>query len=223
VLDELEWEPSIDAAEIGVTCHDGIVTLTGSVPSYAEKVTAEQVTQRVRGVKGIANDVESRLHGTSLWTDGDIAAAAVNTLGWKAFLPKDRIKVAVSKGWVTLEGDVDWQFQRTAALEAVRHLHGVKGVINEITIKQKVLTADVKSRIEAAFRRSAELDAEKVRVDSRSGKVTLLGELHSWSERHEAERTAWSAPGVTEVENLIMITPEKACEEAVEAPAFSLA
>jgi osmotically-inducible protein OsmY len=122
-------------------------------------------------------------------------------------VPDDRIKVAVSKGWITLEGDVDWQFQRMDAEEAVHHLVGVRGVTNQITVKPRVLATAVKSRIEAAFRRSAELNAQKIRVETHDGKVTLHGQLHSWSERDEADRTAWAAPGVSEVENLIMVTP----------------
>jgi len=205
VLDELEWEPSVDAAEIGVTVRDGVVTLTGAVKSYAEKMTAERVTKRVVGVKAIANDIEVRLRGTAERNDSDIARAAVDALKWKTLVPDDRIKVLVTKGWVTLEGDLDWQYQRDAAFEAVHHLVGVKGVNNLLAVKPRASATEVKSRIEAAFRRSAELDAQKVRVETRDGKVTLRGEVQSWSERQEAERTAWSAPGVTEVENLIAI------------------
>jgi osmotically-inducible protein OsmY len=207
VEDELEWEPSLDATEIGVAVHEGIVTLTGSVPSYTEKRTAERVAKRVRGVKAVANDIEVRMPWTSERTDGQIAQAAVDALKWKTLMPDDRIKVAVSKGWITLEGDVDWQFQRKDAGEAVHHLVGVRGVTNQITVKPPVLATAVKSRIEAAFRRSAELDAQKIRVETHDGKVTLHGQLHSWAERDEADRTAWAAPGVSEVENLIMVTP----------------
>jgi len=205
LLDELEWEPSVDAAEIGVTVRDGVVTLTGAVKSYAEKMAAERVTKRVVGVKAIANDIEVRLRGTAERNDSDIARAAVDALKWKTLVPDDRIKVLVTKGWVTLEGDLDWQYQRDAAFEAVHHLVGVKGVNNLLAVKPRASATEVKSRIEAAFRRSAELDAQKVRVETRDGKVTLRGEVQSWSERQEAERTAWSAPGVTEVENLIAI------------------
>ena len=207
VEEELEWEPSLHATEIGVAVHDGIVTLTGSVPSYTEKRAAERVAKRVQGVKAVANDIEVRMPWTSERTDADIAQAAVDALKWKTLVPDDRIKVAVSKGWITLEGDVDWQFQRKDAEEAVHHLVGVRGVTNQITVKPRVLATAVKSRIEAAFRRSAELDAQKIRVETHDGKVTLHGQLHSWAERDEADRTAWAAPGVSEVENLIMVTP----------------
>jgi osmotically-inducible protein OsmY len=208
VLDELEWEPSLDAAEIGVTAREGVVTLTGAVPSYTEKITAERVTKRIQGVKGIANDIEVRLPGTAERTDSDIARAAVEALTWKSSVPANRIKVLVKNGWVTLEGQVDWQYQKDAAFAAVDHLVGVKGVTNTILLKKpRVSATEVKTRIEAAFRRSAELDAQKVRVETRDGKVILRGDVHSWSERQEAERTAWAAPGVTQVENLIAIAP----------------
>jgi len=207
VLDELEWEPSIDAAQIGVTTREGVVTLAGTAKSYSEKLKAERVTKRVLGVKAIANDIEVRLPGTHERTDSDIARVAVDALKWRASVPEGRIKVAVGKGWVTLEGEVDWQYQKDVALEAVHHLVGVKGVTNLITVKPRVSATEVKSPIEAAFRRSAELDAQKIRVETKDGKVTLHGQLQSWAERDEAERTAWAAPGVTQVENFIAIVP----------------
>jgi osmotically-inducible protein OsmY len=207
VVDELEWEPSIDAADIGVTAHDGIVTLTGFAPSYAEKLKAEQVVKRVHGVKAVANDIEVRLSGHSERTDSDIARAAVDALRWKSSVPGEEIKVSVSKGWITLEGDVHWQFQKSGAYEAVHHLVGVRGVTNLITVKPRASATEVKSRIEAAFRRSAEVDAQKVQVETHDGRVMLRGDVRSWSERQEAERTAWAAPGVRQVENLIRINP----------------
>jgi osmotically-inducible protein OsmY len=206
VLDELEWEPSIDATEIGVAAHDGVVTLTGPVKSYTEKLTAGRVTERVKGVKAIANDIEVRLPGTDERTDADIARAVFEALKWRTSVPDGGIKVSVSRGWTTLEGEVDWQYQKDAAVEAVHNLIGVKGVTNLIAVKPRASATEVKSRIEAAFRRSAELDAQNVRVDTHDGKVTLRGEVHAWSERQEADRTAWAAPGVSEVENLIMVT-----------------
>ncbi len=205
VLDELEWEPSVDAAEIGVTAHNGIVTLTGTVNSYAQKLVAERAAKRLKGVKAIANDIEVRLPGTALRTDSDIARVAVDALKWRTIVPNDRVKVLVKNGWIVLEGEVDWQYQKDAAFEAVHHLAGVKGVTNVITLKPFVSATDVKSRIEAAFRRSAEVDAQKVQVETRGGKVTLRGAVHSWSEREDAERTAWAAPGVTLVDNLIAV------------------
>jgi len=207
VVDELEWEPSIDAADIGVTAHDGVVTLTGFAPSYTEKLKAEQVVKRVQGVKAVANDIEVKLRGHSERGDSDIARAAVEALKWKTSVPGDQIQVSVTKGWVTLEGDVHWQFQKTGAYEAVHHLVGVRGVTNLINVKPHASATEVKSRIEAAFRRSAEVDAERIRVETHDGKVSLGGNVRSWSEWQEAERTAWAAPGVTQVENLITITP----------------
>ena len=175
VLDEFEWEPSIDAAEIGVTAHDGIVTLTGTVDSFSQKLAAERVAKRLQGVKAIANDIEVRLPGTAERTDSDIARVAVDVLKWRTVVPKDRIKVLVKNGWITLEGEVDWQYQKDAAFDAVHHLVGVKGVTNMIALKPRVSAADIKSRIEAAFRRSAEVDAQKVQVETRDAKVTLRG------------------------------------------------
>jgi len=207
VLDELEWEPSVDAAGIGVAARDGVVTLTGPAKSYTDKLTAERVTKRVHGVKAIANDIEVRLPGTAERSDSEIARVALDALKWKMFVPADRITVVVNKGWITLEGNLDWQYQRDSAFEAVHNLVGVKGVTNLIAVKPRISATEVKSRIEAAFRRSAELDAQKVRVETHNGKVTLRGDVQSWSEREEAERTAWSAPGVDQVENLIAIAP----------------
>jgi osmotically-inducible protein OsmY len=170
-------------------------------------VTAERVAKRVHGVKALANDIEVRPRGTGERTDTDIAQAAINALGWKASVPDERVKASVSQGWVTLDGEVDWHYQKFSAEEAVRHLLGVRGVINQIIIKPRVSAADVKSLIEAAFRRSADLDAKKVRVEAHDGKVTLRGDVRSWAERQVASWTAWSAPGVTEVEDLITVSP----------------
>lgn len=206
VLDELQWEPSVDAAEIGVTARDGIVTLTGGVPTYAEKVTAERVAQRIHGVMAVANDIEVRPRGAGERTDTDIAQATINALKWETSVPDERIKVAVSKGLVTLDGEVDWQFQKEAADIAVRTQLGVRGVVNRIIINPRASATDVKTRIEAAFRRSAEVDAKKIQVETHDGKVTLRGEVRSWAERREAERTAWAAPGVSEVEDLITVS-----------------
>ena len=205
VQDELEWEPSIDGTEIGVAVHDGIVTLTGFVPSYTEKRTAERAARRIQGVKAIANDIQVRMPWTSERTDTQIAQAAVDALKRETRVPTDRIKLSVSRGWIYLEGEVDWHYQKTTAEDAVHSLVGVRGVTNQVTVKPQPMAIEVKSRIEAAFRRSADLDAHQVSVELHDGKVRLSGQLRSWAERDEAERTAWAAPGVSEVENLIAV------------------
>ena len=205
---ELNWEPSIkSAAAIGVRVKDGIVTLTGPVESYAEKLAGERAALRVMGVKAVANDLEVRLPSSSERTDEDIAKAASNALDWTSGIPRDKIKVTVDKGWVTLKGAVDWQYQRTAAEDAVRYLWGVKGVINLIEVQPGVNKTVVKQKIEEALKRDAELDAQRIQVEAAGSKVILKGTVHSWFERQEAERVAWDAPGVTKVENHLTISP----------------
>jgi osmotically-inducible protein OsmY len=205
VESELNFEPSINAAEIGVAAKDGIITLSGNVPSYWEKMAAERAAARVSGVKAVVNEVEVHLPGSSERTDEDIARAAVNALQWNVLIPIDRIKVKVSKGWVTLEGMVDWQFQKTAAEKAVRKLIGVKGVIDLIELKPSVSKGEVKAAIEGALKRLAEIDANKIKVETEDGKVVLSGTVRSWFEREEAERAAWAAPGVRTVEDRIAV------------------
>jgi osmotically-inducible protein OsmY len=206
VFDELRWEPAVQSTDIGVTAKDGVVTLAGVVDSYPEKWAAERAAKRVSGVKALALDLEVKLPGSGNQTDADIAEAAENTLDWDVSVPQDRIKVTVDKGFLTLEGEVDWQFQRSAAERAVVNLTGVKGVANEITIKPQVAPTDIKAKIEAALNRSAILDAGDIMVQTDGGKVTLSGSVSSWAERDEAESAAWAAPGVTEVKDLIMVT-----------------
>src|SRR3984893_5890045 len=202
---ELVWEPSVDAAEIGVTAKDGIVTLTGGVESYWQKIAAERAASRVKEVTRVVTVVHIRLPSSSERTDEDIARAALNSLDWSVLVPADRIKVKVSKGWVTLEGSVDWQYQKSAAERAVRDLIGVKGVSNLVEVKPRVSTSEVKSAIEAALKRSAEVDASRIKVEADGDKVILRGTVRSAAEREEAERAAWRAPGVRLVENRITV------------------
>lgn len=207
VLRELEWEPQVRSTEIGVAVKDGIVTLTGFVDSYSKKYHAERAAQRVSGVKAVVNDLEVKLPSSSERTDEDIARSAVQALESRITVPKDKIKMTVRDGWITLEGEVEWKFQREAAESAVRNLIGVKGIINLITIKSRVSPTDVKVKIEDALKRTIEEDAKQISVETTNSTVILRGKVHSWFEREEAERAAWRAPGVTKVEDLITVAP----------------
>ncbi|GAC1043178.1 BON domain-containing protein [Rhizobium sp. No.120] len=205
VIDELQFEPSVDAANIGVSVENGVVTLSGHVGSYAEKLAAESATRRVRGVRAIAEEIEVRYAGRKMHADDEIASRALDIIEWDTALPDGAIDVRVQHGWVTLSGEVPWHFQRMAAENAVKKLGGVTGVSNLLTIRPSALIADIKGRIEGALRRNAEVEANRIRVDVTEGRVALEGAVHAWSERSAAERAVWSVPGVVTVENRLTI------------------
>lgn len=207
VLAALDWDPSIDAADIGVTVESGVVTLRGDIRTFAEKAAAERITLGVYGVKAVANDLNVRLGNGYNRTDTEIAQAALTALRWNTVVPHEKVAVTVTSGWITLKGEVDWNYQRVAAASIVRDLRGVRGVTNAITVLPHATTADVRSKIEAALRRSAEVDSRRISIAVADGKVTLSGNVHSWYERDEARRAAWSAPGVKEVDDRIAVMP----------------
>jgi osmotically-inducible protein OsmY len=200
---ELEWDPSIDARNIGVAAKNGVVTLTGYVSSYADKWRAERIAKRVSGVTALANEIEVKL--STERTDPDIAEAARAALKADSRLPADRIKVIVERGWVTLEGTVDYYYQKSAAESDVRYIAGVRGVTNALVVTPKVSPTDIRMKIEEALKRSAQLDANRISVETEGSKVILSGTVRSWAEREEAEMAAWAAPGVTQVENKIKV------------------
>jgi len=207
VLEELKWDSRVRPNEIGVAVKDGIVTLTGWVDSYLKKMAAEEAAHRVPGVKAVANDIEVRLPGFAERTDTDLAAAVLNALRWDAAIPTGKVDVTVSQGWVTLKGEVEYAFQKRDAERAVRRLSGVKGVSNLIVVKPQVFPSDLKQQIERALVRNAETDARNITIEVEGSKVILRGTVRSYAEKQAAEDTAWAAPGVTEVENRIVISP----------------
>jgi osmotically-inducible protein OsmY len=206
VAAELEFDPRVRDAEIGLALKAGVVTLSGTVNSYAKRLAAETASLRVHGVQAVANELKVVLPTSFERTDTDIAHSALNALKWHIEIPDDRITLTVTNGFVTLEGMVEWQFQRRIAEDAVSSLTGVKGVLNRIAVKPKAVSPkDVTMRIKNALHRSAERDAERVTVESHDGKVVLKGSVSSWAERQDIERAAWSAPGVTAVEDDLLV------------------
>lgn len=207
VAAELHTDPSAGATHVGVSVNEGVVTLSGYVSNYAEKWAAERAAKRVYGVKAVADEVTVKIPSASERTDDEIAEAAVQALRWHAAVPDDLIKLVVENGWVTLEGAVDWQYQKDAALQAIRSLLAVRGVIDRVSVAPRVKPAVVRDQIHAALVRNAEVDARRIGVKAKEGHVVLHGNVRSWFEREEAARAAWNIPGVREVENELTVTP----------------
>ena len=204
---ELGWNPDLKSTDIAISVKDGVVTLAGFVPRYIDKYEAEKAAKRVAGVLAVANDIEIRLPAVDERPDPEIAREVVTALKNQLPFSHERIKAVVRNGWVTLEGDVEWQYQRLTAERAGRPLKGVKGIINDIKTKPRVEPSDIKQKIQEAFRRSAEVDANQITVETSGGEVILKGKVRSWLERDEAERVAWRAPGVTKVDDRIVVSP----------------
>jgi len=206
VVEELKWNPDLDSTDIAVTVKDGVVTLAGFVKSYVDKTEAEVAAKRVAGVVAVANDIAVRLPATDERPDPEIAREAVASLN-QLPISAERIKVVVKNGWVTLEGTVEWHYQRNIAEAAVGYIRGVKSVTNLIGLRPRAEPIEIKKRIEEAFRRSAEIDANHITVEANGSEVVLKGSVRSWAEREEAERGAWAAPGVTKVEDRLVVSP----------------
>lgn len=207
IVAELKWEPSLRDDDIAVAVSDGVVTLAGYVDSYADKWKAESVVSKIKGVKAVANDLTVKLPSSSERTDPDIARAAVDALKWNISVPQDRIKVKVEKGWITLEGDVDWYYQKEAAERAVRYLTGAKGVSNLITLRARPAASDVKQKIRDTLQRGAAFDADRITVEVEGNRAILRGTVRSYAEMRDAERAAKNAPGIAEVDNRLTVDP----------------
>ena len=206
VLEELKWDTRVHPNEVGVAVKDGIVTLTGWVDSYSKKMAAEAAAHRVHSVKAVVNDIEVHLPGSAERTDLDLAQAVLNALRWDAGIPAGKLDVTVSQGWVTLKGEVEYGFQKIDAEKAIRHVSGIRGITNLITVKPHVSPADLKQQIERELVRNAETDASNIKVEVEGGRVTLRGTVRAYAEKKAAEEAAWTTPGVTEVKNLITIS-----------------
>jgi osmotically-inducible protein OsmY len=214
VLEQLKWEPFLNASEIGVAVKNGVVTLSGNVDSYSKKITAENATKKIAGVKAMAEDIQIGVSPAYSKTDTEIAEAILNALKWHSAVQEEKIKIKVENGNVRLEGEVEWEYQRTSVRSAIEHLGGVRSVINLIAVKPKVKPSDIQQKISSAFHRSATIDAGKITADVTGAKVTLRGKVRSFAEKQDAENAAWNAPGVTIVESGLEIeTPEYSMEE----------
>ena len=207
VLEELDWEPSIDASAVGVAAKDGVVTLSGTVTSYAQKKNAERAARRVSGVKAVAEDLAIKLPGAATRGDTDIAQSVLSSLRFNVSIPSERVQVTVEDGWVTLDGEVEWQFQKSTAENAIKYTMGVKGITNRINVKPLLRAADAKTKIEGAFARRAQLDANQIKVEAIDNKVVLRGNVRTWQAKEQAEDAAWAAPGVSSVENEVVVSP----------------
>ncbi len=205
IIDELDFEPSINAAHIGVAVDNGVVTLSGHVETYTEKTKAEELVRHVKGVHGIAQEIEVRYPGHKQTADDEIARRALDIIKWDTAVPADKVQVNVQDGWIKLSGQVEFYYQKAAAENAVRRLHGVKGVVNGLAIQPKIQVADLKDRIEHAFKRNAEIDAANIKISVSGNKVTLDGKVRSWPERYAAENAAWAAAGVSAVEDRLSV------------------
>ena len=206
VNDELRFDPSIGGTELGVAARDGVITLSGTTTSYANKYAAIRAAERVHGVRVVADDILVAIPNSTKRTDTDIAHSVATMLKWNVTIPEDKVKARVQDGWVTLDGQVEWQFERTAAERSVRTLRGVVGVTNLIAVKNEASATEVKQRIESALKRHAEVDSKNIAVEAVQGVVTLRGKVHSWAEREQVERAAWSAPGVLQVKDEMLIS-----------------
>ena len=206
ILDELEFEPAIDANEIGVTVENGIVTLSGHVPNYHQKMLVERLVAGVKGVKGLAEEIEVRFPGSTSYADDEIAKRAVDMLKWSTMVPDDRVQVKVQKGWITLTGSLDWHYQKVGATDILKGIQGVTGISNHIELRPRVSSVDVKARIEGALKRSAQIEADSITVKVAGNKVILEGNVKAWNERHVAEKAAWASPGVTAVDDRLTVS-----------------
>ena len=209
VIEELKWEPFLNASQIGVSVKEGVVTLSGSIDSYSKKIAAEKATKNVLGVKAVALDLEVNLPGSSIRNDTDIAEAVVNALKWHSAVRENKINVKVESGVVTLEGIVDWEFQKNSARMMVENLMGVKGIVNTIQIKQKTSIEDIKQKVSAAFHRSATIDASGIDIEIIDNKAILKGNVRSWAEKEDAENAVWSANGIERVDNRLEIKTDE--------------